>query len=301
MKPEQILSHPPKVLSQEQRESYFENGYLLLEMFVQDAWLERLWQVTNEFIEESRSWTASGSKFDLEPGHGPETPRLRRLTQPVEHHPLYWEFASQGPIVDVAEDLLGPDVKFHHSKLNFKWSNGGEEVKWHQDIQFYPHTNYSVLAIGLYLNDVDEEMGPMGVVPGSHNAELFDLYNDKDQWVGCIDDADLVRVPLEKAVYLKGPAGSITVHHSRMVHGSVPNSSPRMRPLLINAYSSADALTVTPHPVPSCHNGKIVRGKPARWIDYDPRPCLIPPDWSGGYTSIFSLQQEEGRTNTRDA
>ena len=300
MKPEQILSHPPKVLSREQRESYFENGYLLLESFVQDAWLERLWQVTNEFIEESRSWTASGSKFDLEPGHGPETPRLRRLTQPVEHHPLYWEFASQGPIVDVAEDLLGPDVKFHHSKLNFKWSDGGEEVKWHQDIQFYPHTNYSVLAIGLYLNDVDEEMGPMGVVPGSHNAELFDLYNDKDQWVGCIDDADLVRVPLEKAVYLKGPAGSITVHHSRMVHGSVPNSSPRMRPLLINAYSSADALTVTPHPAPSRHNGKIVRGKPARWIDYDPRPCLIPPDWSGGYTSIFSLQQEEGRTNTRD-
>ncbi len=300
MKPEQILSHPPKVLSQEQRESYVENGYLLLEKFVQDAWLERLWQVTNEFIEESRSWTASGSKFDLEPGHGPETPRLRRLTQPVEHHPLYWEFASQGPIVDVAEDLLGPDVKFHHSKLNFKWSDGGEEVKWHQDIQFYPHTNYSVLAIGLYLNDVDEEMGPMGVVPGSHNAELFDLYNDKDRWVGCIGDADLVRVPLEKAVYLKGPAGSITVHHSRMVHGSVPNSSPRMRPLLINAYSSADALTVTPHPVPSCHNGKIVRGKPARWIDYDPRPCLIPPDWSGGYTSIFSLQQEEGRTNTRD-
>ena len=300
MKPEQILSHPPKVLSQEQRESYFENGYLLLEKFVQDAWLERLWQVTNEFIEESRSWTASGSKFDLDPGHGPVTPRLRRLTQPVEHHPLYWEFASQGPIVDIAEDLLGPDVKFHHSKLNFKWSDGGEEVKWHQDIQFYHHTNYSVLAIGLYLNDVDEEMGPMGVVPGSHNAELFDLYNDKDQWVGCIDGTDLVRVPLEKAVYLKGPAGSITVHHSRMVHGSVPNGSPRMRPLLINAYSSADALTVTPHPAPSRHNGKIVRGKPARWIDYDPRPCLIPPDWSGGYTSIFSLQQEEGRTNTRD-
>ncbi len=72
-----------------------------------------------------------------------------------------------------------------------------------------------------------------------------------------------------------------------------------MRPLLISAYSSADALTVTPHPAPSRYNGKIVRGKPARWIDYDPRPCLIPPDWSSGYTSIFSLQQEEGRTNTR--
>jgi hypothetical protein len=36
-----------------------------------------------------------------------------------------------------------------------------------------------------------------------------------------------------------------------------------------------------------------VRGKPARWARHDPRPCLLPPDWSGGYTSIFAVQQEE--------
>ena len=37
----------------------------------------------------------------------------------------------------------------------------------------------------------------------------------------------------------------------------------------------------------------ILRGKRAAFAHHDPRPCLIPPDWSGGYTSIFSLQQEE--------
>jgi hypothetical protein len=36
-----------------------------------------------------------------------------------------------------------------------------------------------------------------------------------------------------------------------------------------------------------------VRGRPARWARHDPRPCLVPPDWSGGYTSIFALQQGE--------
>jgi hypothetical protein len=36
-----------------------------------------------------------------------------------------------------------------------------------------------------------------------------------------------------------------------------------------------------------------VRGKPARWAYHDPRPCLLPPDWSGGYTSIFAVKQEE--------
>ena len=38
--------------------------------------------------------------------------------------------------MDVVAVPLGPDLKFHHSKLNFKAARGGEEVKWHQDIQF---------------------------------------------------------------------------------------------------------------------------------------------------------------------
>jgi len=46
-------------------------------------------------------------------------------------------------------------------------------------------------------------------------------------------------------------------------------------------------------PLSSKYNQEIVRGKPVRWADHDPRPCLIPPDWSGGYSSIFALQQEE--------
>lgn len=32
--------------------------------------------------------------------------------------------------------------------------------------------------------------------------------------------------------------------------------------------------------------------KPER-SHHDPRPCPIPPDWSGGYTFIYALQQEE--------
>ena len=55
----------------------------------------------------------------------------------------------------------------------------------------------------------------------------------------------------------------------------------------------------TYNPLQSRYMGRIVRGKPARWAHHDPRPCLIPPDWSGGYTSIFALQQEEdwGKAN----
>jgi len=291
--PEDILSHAPLLLSQAQREFYFENGYLLAERVIPDAIVERLRAATAEMVERSRALTRSDQVFDLEPGHTAETPRLRRLTSPVEHHPLYWELASTAPLVDLVADLVGPDVKFHHSKLNFKWAAGGEEVKWHQDISYWPHTNYSPLTVGVYLHDCGPDQGPLGVVPGSHRGELFDQYNERGEWVGCLATADVARVAVDTADYLTGPSGSVTVHNCRVVHGSRPNLSDQGRPLLLNVFSSADAFPYTANPLPSSHAGRIVRGVAARRAHHDPRPCLVPPDWSGGYTSLFALQQEE--------
>jgi len=293
MTPEQILSHPPRVLTQAQRESYFEKGYVLVENVVPDEWIERLRDVTNEFVERSREITESDAVWDLEPDHTAENPRLRRLTSPVEQHPAYWEFASDSIVADVAADIVGPDVKFHHSKLNFKWAEGGEEVKWHQDIQFWPHTNYSPATIGTLLYDCGPDQGPLGGLPGSQNGPLFDLYNEDGSWNGALSDADAASLNLENVEYMTGPAGSLTIHNCRTVHGSPPNQSDTGRPLLLYAYSSADAFTYTYNPIMSSYYGTIVRGKPALYAHHDPRPCQIPPDWSGGYQSLFATQQGE--------
>ena len=293
MTPEQILANPPRVLTQAQRESYFEKGYVLVENVVPTEWLQRLREVTDEFVERSRSVTESDAVWDLEPDHTAENPRLRRLTSPVEQHPAYWEFASESLLADVAADVVGPDVKFHHSKLNFKWAEGGEEVKWHQDVQFWPHTNYSPATIGTLLYDCGPEQGPLGGLSGSHNGPLFDLYDEDGAWNGALSDADAATLDLDRVDYMTGPAGSLTIHNCRTVHGSPPNQSDTGRPLLLYAYSAADAFPYTYNPIMSSYYGAIVRGKTARYAHHDPRPCQIPPDWSGGYRSIFASQQDE--------
>jgi len=85
------------------------------------------------------------------------------------------------------------------------------------------------------------------------------------------------------------------VHNCRTVHGSPSSKVANGRPLLINAFTSADAFPYTANPASKKHYRSLVRGKPARWAHHDPRPCLIPPDWSAGYTSIFAAQSgEEG-------
>lgn len=293
MTPEQVLAIEPKVLTQAQRESYFENGYLLVEKVLSDEWVAKLRRATDEMVDESRRITESDAKWDLEEGHTAESPRLRRLSSPNDHHPVYWEYASQSVVVDIVADLVGPDVKFHHSKLNFKWAKGGDEVKWHQDIGFWPHTNYSPLTVGTYYYDCGPDQGPLMVMPKSHNGELYNQYNAKDEWIGCLNAADEAKLDQSKAVSLEGPAGSLTIHNCRMLHASKPNRSNLGRPLLLNVYSSADALPYTHNPLQSKYMECIVRGQRARWAHHDPRPCLMPPDWSGGYTSIFALQQEE--------
>jgi ectoine hydroxylase len=296
MTPEEILSHEPRVLTQKQRESYFENGYILLERIIPEEWLEKLRAVTEEMVDRSRALEESDAVWDLDKGHTADAPRLRRLSSPNDHHMQYWEYASQSILAEAIADLVGPDVKFHHSKLNFKWSGGGEEVKWHQDISFWPHTNYTPCTAGTYIYDCGPEQGPLAVLPGSHEHPLYDQYNEQGEWVGCLNAKDSAAIDMARAVYLDGPAGSVTIHNCRTLHYSKANYSDIPRPLLLNVYSSADAFPYTHNPLYSKYDQAIIRGRPARWAHHDPRPCLQPPDWSGGYTSIFALQQEEARS-----
>ena len=294
MTPESILKIPPRVLTQAQREHYFREGYILLEKIIGDEWIRKLRAATDELVERSRKVTKSDTIFDLEPTHRPDTPRLRRVSNPVEHHPVFWEYCTKSPLGDIVADLVGPDVKFHHSKLNYKWAQGGEEVKWHYDISFWPHTNYSPLTVGTYIYDCGMDNGPLGVLPRSHELEpMLSQFDHQGRWTGCLREEDVAKLDLSKAVYLTGPAGSLTLHNCRTLHASPRNLSDTGRPLLLFTLTSADAFPYTVNPIKPKHDQTIIRGQRAAWAQHDPRPCLIPPDWSGGYTSIFSLQQEE--------
>lgn len=295
MNQDEILSRPTRAISAAQREAYFRDGFVALLGFLDAAWLARLRETTADFVEESRTCTASNEKFDLEPDHSAAAPRLRRLSFPVDHHATYRQLAFDSPIADVVEDLLGPDFCYHHSKLNFKWSGGGEQVHWHQDIQFWPHTDYSPLTLGIYLEDVDDSMGPMGLVPGSHRGPLYDLCDASGRWTGHIAAADLTGIDTQRAVYPTGPAGTITVHNCCVVHGSAPNLSTRVRPLLLQTYYAADAFPLMGVGTNGLgrYANRLVRGTRPRHFSVGGRRQPVAPDWSGGYTSIFAVQGEK--------
>ncbi len=294
MTPDAIRAHQPIVLTSAQRETYFETGFLAVENLIPDAWLRRLNALSDAFIEESRWHSVSNEAFDLGPRHSPDHPHMRRLRALVDRHPDFWRFASESVMADIAADLVGPDVKFHSSKLNYKWPGTGEVVQWHQDIPAWPHTNYSPVTLGIYLTDVPAEQGPLTCLPGSHRGPIFVHRDDQGAWTGSVRDADMATIDLSGAVDLVGRAGTVIAINCRTLHASRANATARVRPVALFVYSSADAFAWMPAPTPTSHTGEIVRGTPATVAHLDPTPCPVPPDWSKlGYGSIFVVQNAE--------
>lgn len=291
MRDEQVLERKPLVLDQRQRERYFEDGFLTVPGYVGAAWLARLRAVVADKIEESRSLSASDDQFDLAPDHSAEKPNIRRLRKAVDQHPELWAFARDPTVVDLVADLVGPDVRFHSSKLNFKWSEGGDAVQWHQDITAWPHTSYSVLTFGVYLDDTSSEQGPLVALSGTHRGPLYEQFDDAGGWTGALSKRDVATLPMDRLGEMCGPAGTVVLIHCRVVHASAINNSTRIRPLLLNVYSSADTLPMTPAPSPTKKTGVLVRGQEPQHVHMEPYEARLPPRWDQvGYRSIFAAQ-----------
>lgn len=292
MKKEEILKLKAKILSQEKRLEFFEDGGIKIENVLNEDWLKKCRTAVNNFIEESREIKSSNTIFDIQQDHTKENPKLRRVSSPCDHNNDLWELLTKGPIGDIAEDILGPVVRFYQSKLNFKNPKGGTEVKWHQDKPYFPHTNDSVITIGVYLDDCSDEQGPLEIIKNSHKREVISHY-ENEKWIGNISDSNLNKIELDKKKILKGAAGSVTIHNYRTIHGSKPNNSELPRPLMLYVLSSGDSVPFTPQPLKSKFEQVIVRGNYDNKIRCDSGEFIIPPNWSNGYSSIFAIQQKE--------
>jgi len=70
---------------------------------------------------------------------------------------------------------------------------------------------------------------------------------------------------LAKSVPCLGKAGSVCLMHTKLLHGSAANGAVKARGLYICVYTAADAVPIARNPMPSPNEGRIVRGKEARF------------------------------------
>lgn len=264
------------VLTEDQRKFFWVNGYLVVENAVSGDLLARLQADFSGWVEESRGHTeAYGEtldgrpRFDLEGGHSADKPALRRVNAPIEVSDAYYEAMADSRMTDAVAELIGPNIKLHHTKINSKLPGAATVVKWHQDFPFTPHSNDDLITALLMVDEVTKENGPLEVTPGTHKGPLHGLWHD-GKFTGSVGDTVAAECKA-RASLCTGQAGSVCLMHTRLLHGSTANRSDRPRTLFISVYSAEDAVSYVPNPVPTRFEGEIVRGERTgrvRSIDY---------------------------------
>jgi len=227
------------VLSQQQIDSFEENGFLVVQDVLTPEQLTEARRLVDGLVERSRTITESDDLFDLDLGHTTEKPMIARIKNPGKYAPLLLELGRTDAFVDRAWPLIkGPGMLYSGcGRLNMKSAEGGSAVEWHQDTAYGPNTNGDNLTVGLYLDDATTENGCMLMIPGSHKGGALDHHED-GVFVGGIGPhrgADF-----SKAVPVEVRAGGISIHGPFVVHGSSPNRSSRQRRLLLYGYQSSD-------------------------------------------------------------
>ncbi len=282
-----------ETLTQTQIEQYNRDGCLVLPNRLPDAWLTRLRDEIARFEEEAKGLTASNDRLDLEDSHTPADPRLRRIKLPHLISDTVRELMLSDLILAPARDLIGPDLRLHTTKLNMKSAGFGAAVEWHQDYAFYPHTNDDILAIGVCIDDMAEENGPLMVYPGSHLGPIHDHHAD-GVFAGAIDMSQSGLNPTD-AVALSGPAGSLSIHHGRAVHGSALNRSDRPRRILFFEMMAADAFPImgsmTKWDGIEDYNTRMLCGSPTLTPRLKDIPIRIPQPQPDVPISIYEIQK----------
>ena len=271
---------------------YNEHGYLVLEDQVPLAIAEDIRNEIARLEEEARKLAESNDRIDLEDSHTREHPRVRRIKLPHMTSRVMRELMYSDHVLAPVRDLIGPDIRLHTSKLNMKSADYGAAVEWHQDFAFYPHTNDDVLAVGVLIDDMVHENGPLMVFPGSHRGPIHD-HHSGGVFIGAMD-ITACGYSIDDAIELAGPAGSVSIHHGRIVHGSALNTSNRDRRLLFYEMMAADAFPImgsmTKFSSLEEYNGRMLCGRPT----IEPRladvPVRIPQPQPEANRSIYEVQ-----------
>ena len=162
-------------------------------------------------------------------------------THNVQNFSARWLQAFQHPgFLDVASEILGPDIILHHSKLFQKPRGKGAPFPMHQDWQYFPSVKDTMIAGVIHVSDATDEMGCFRVYPGTHKLGRVQGM----QGMESEEHADLkTKYPLENATVLEAESGDVLFFHYFLLHGSNQNVSDRTRKtVLVQMYAGDDCI-----------------------------------------------------------
>ena len=222
---------------------YQEKGYYF-PVQVMDTEQAYAYRTQLEALERSNSEVELGNKNQLNFPH------------------VIFQFANEivrnRQILDVVEQLIGPNILVWGSTFFIKEPHTQSFVSWHQDLRYWGlEKEDQVVSAWLALSPVNQANGCMRFVPKTHLGQLVEHKDTFD------DDNVLTRgqqanvdIDEAKTVHVELQPGQCSFHHGRLLHASASNHSDQRRIGLAINYISAENRQI----VAQKDFGMLVRG-----------------------------------------
>ncbi len=199
------------------------------------------------------------------------------------------KLARHPRMVNPIMQILGEQVYMHQFKINGKMAFEGDIWQWHQDYGTWKNDDLMpearAMNVAIFLDEVNEFNGPLMFIPGSHTLGVLEAEHDvtTTSYPLWTINHDTIRKLVDRGgiVAPKGPAGSMLLFHSCLVHASTANLSPWNR---VAVYLSLCAV--------SNHIQRFQRPEYIAHRDFTPIECLpddclvqqydVPLPWADG-------------------
>ena len=276
----------------DQIDHYNSEGYVVYPDFVSGDALASLKAKIDRISEGNTKANHDNTRMEMEPSQEPDGTLVRRIYEPCTYYDVFKDFSESTALLDCVEQLFGPNLVFHYSKINMKPQNIGSVVEWHQDLSYYPLTNRDSVSILFYLDDTTEENGCLKVIPRRHTEPLMS-HSTNGFFRGKVTE----EVDDSEAVLLEGSGGSAIFMSCMTPHSSAINSSDRSRKTLILSYRAADAYPI--------HCGvmsnkvetytRLVRGERATTARFTMTDFPV-PQYEDEIASLYDLQERSRKS-----
>lgn len=210
-------------LTPEQLEQFDRDGYLFLpslftpeEAALLKAEAENIYRLDREEVWREKSGIA------------------RTAFAAHTYNEAHRRLGSHPRLIGPIQQILDGPVYMHQYKINAKAPFDGEVWQWHQDYGTWARDDEMpeprAMNISVFLDEVTAANGPLLFIPGSHKKGVVDAGHDLETtsyplWTL---DRDTVSKLADEGgcVAPTGPAGSVLLFSSLLVHASPPNISP---------------------------------------------------------------------------
>lgn len=237
-----------RLLSDDQLRAYAENGYHHYGPILTDFGLEEMRRQCMAVWEEEKS------AFD------PNKTWLENALLVNIHHraSIVRDYYFQGPLVNVAQQIIGPNIKAATSQLTFKMKGNTRPFLWHQDNGYGELDPYNAMSCLTALDDTDRDNGCLWLIPGS-NKEGQRRHEQQQEALDPKYKVELkTEVDESSAIPMPMKAGECLFFSCWTLHKSDGNFSNRDRRILFVRYADADAVEVYNDRKPRL--GRLLRG-----------------------------------------